>query len=136
MDVHTKEKRSFNMSRIKGRNTKPEKIVRKYLWQKGYRYRIHYKKLPGKPDIVFPGKKKVIFINGCFWHKHTCDKFKWPKSNDDFWKNKIRGNVKRDETNYQSLKERNWEYFIVWECELSQPDKNGLWERLKEFLTD
>ncbi|MFC1564250.1 very short patch repair endonuclease [candidate division KSB1 bacterium] len=118
MDVHTSSQRSFNMSRIKGKNTKPEIIIRQFLWQNGFRYRLHYKKLPGKPDIVFPRRKKVIFIHGCFWHKHDCSYFKWPETNVKFWREKISGNTKRDTQNYESLKECGWEYFIIWECEI------------------
>ena len=91
MDVHDKQTRSFNMSRIKGKDTKPEEIVRKYLFKQGFRYRKNDKKLPGKPDIVLPKYKTVIFVNGCFWHKHDgCKYFVWPKSNQDFWKEKNR----------------------------------------------
>jgi DNA mismatch endonuclease (patch repair protein) len=135
-DVHSSEKRSYNMSRIKGKNTKPEIIVRKWLWQNGYRYRLHYRNLLGKPDIVFLGRKKVIFVHGCFWHKHNCKYFKWPKSNIDFWKEKIESNVQRDEKNYTLLNESGWKYLIVWECETKNKDKTELWNKIKEFLDD
>jgi DNA mismatch endonuclease (patch repair protein) len=136
MDVHTPEKRSYNMSRIKGKNTKPEIIVRKWLWKNGYRYRLHRKDLPGKPDIVFPGRKKVIFVHGCFWHKHNCQYFKWPKSNTEFWKQKIEGNVQRDIDNCKSLDEKGWEYLIVWECQLKKKDLDFLWKHIRSFLDE
>ena len=134
MDVHSPDQRSFNMSRIKGKNTKPEMIVRQWLWQNGYRYRLHRKDLPGKPDIVFAGRKKVIFINGCFWHKHNCKYFKWPKSNTEFWRQKIEANVRRDVDNYISLNATGWDYMVVWECEIKEKNLEPLWERIKEFL--
>ena len=135
-DVHSKKQRSYNMSHIKGKDTKPEMIVRKWLWNNGYRYRLHRKDLPGKPDIVFPGKKKAIFVNGCFWHKHDCEYFKWPKSNADFWYEKISKNVQRDERNYEQLRADGWEIFIVWECEVKKKDKEDLWWKLMLFLED
>ena len=118
MDRITKTHRSWNMSRIQGRNTFPELAVRKVLYSKGLRYRLHYR-LAGKPDIVFLGKKIAIFINGCFWHKHKgCKNFVYPRTNADFWKQKIDGNVKRDMINYAKLKEEGWKILIVWECEI------------------
>lgn len=120
-DVHTPEKRSYNMSRIHGKDTKPEEIVRKYLFSHGLRYRKNDPRLPGKPDIVFPGYKAVVFVNGCFWHKHeSCKYFVWPKSHVDFWKEKILSNVARDQRNYQALKDQGWTVFVIWECELKK----------------
>lgn len=136
VDVHSPAKRSYNMSRIKGKDTKPEMIVRKWIWKNGYRYRLHHHDLPGKPDIVFPSRKKVIFIHGCFWHKHNCKYFKWPKSNVEFWKQKIEGNVQRDEKNYALLASNGWKHMIVWECETKEKDKTQLWERIKVFLDE
>lgn len=134
VDVHSPNQRSFNMSRIKGKNTKPEMIVRKWLWQNGYRYRLHRKDLPGKPDIVFAGRRKVIFVNGCFWHKHNCKYFKWPKSNTEFWRPKIEGNVRRDTDNFAALTAEGWDFMIVWECEIKEKNLEPLWERVKAFL--
>ncbi|WP_407355286.1 very short patch repair endonuclease [Methanolobus sp. WCC5] len=134
MDVHSPKVRSYNMSQIKGKNTKPEMIVRKWLWNNGYRYRLHLKYLPGKPDIVFIGRKKAIFVHGCFWHKHDCKYFKWPKSNIEFWHQKIEGNVKRDSYNYSKLVSAGWKYLVIWECELKKPDLVPLWNNVKEFL--
>lgn len=119
MDVHDKKTRSYNMSRIKGTNTKPEEIVRKYLFSKGFRYRKNDKRLPGTPDIVLPKYKTVIFVNGCFWHGHKdCRYFVIPKTNTDFWLNKINTNIERDKRKQEALKELGWSVIVVWECEL------------------
>lgn len=120
MDVHDKKTRSYNMSKIKGKNTKPEEVVRHYLFSRGFRYRKNDKRLPGKPDIVLPKYKTVIFINGCFWHKHDCSYFVWPTTNAEFWKEKINGNVERDKKVYQDLETSGWHVLIVWECELKK----------------
>lgn len=120
-DVHTPEQRSYNMSRIHGKNTKPEELVRKYLFSQGFRYRKNDVRLPGKPDIVLPKYKTVIFVNGCFWHAHEgCKYFVWPKNNADFWKKKIESNVARDNRNYQQLVQQGWKVIVVWECELQK----------------
>ena len=120
MDVHDKKTRSYNMSKIKGKNTKPEEVVRHYLFSRGFRYRKNDKRLPGKPDIVLPKYKTVIFVNGCFWHKHDCSYFVWPTTNAEFWKEKINGNVERDKKVYQDLETSGWHVLIVWECELKK----------------
>lgn len=138
MDVHNKKTRSYNMSRIKGKNTKPEEIVRKYLFSKGFRYRKNDKRLPGSPDIVLPKYKTVIFVNGCFWHKHEhCKYFKWPKTNAEFWKNKIEQNVLRDFINQNHLKSMGWNVLIVWECQLKKANisftLNNLVDTLSKF---
>ena len=120
-DIMTPEQRHFCMSQIKGKNTKPEIMVRKWLWRNGYRYRINDKRLPGKPDIVISRLKTVIFINGCFWHGHTpCDKFKLPKTNTQFWSAKITRNQERDAANRMQLKLTGWTVLVVWECQLKQ----------------
>lgn len=120
-DIMTPEQRRFCMSQIKGKNTKPEIVVRKWLWRNGYRYRINDKRLPGKPDIVISRLKTVIFINGCFWHGHTsCDKFKLPKTNTQFWSTKITRNQERDAANHTQLKFMGWTVLIVWECQLKR----------------
>lgn len=98
------EKRSWNMSHIRSTNSKPETLVRKYLFSKGFRYRKNVKQLPGCPDIVLPKYKTVFFVNGCFWHKHDCPRFVWPSSNTEYWRPKILGNVERDKKNYLELK--------------------------------
>ena len=112
--------RSYNMSQIKGRNTKPEEIVRKYLFSQGFRYKKNVAKLPGKPDIVLPKYKTVIFVNGCFWHMHNCSRARLPRSNLDYWEPKIRRNVERDAHNQTVLTEQGWHVFVVWECELKK----------------
>ena len=120
-DVHTPKQRSYNMSRIRGEDTKPEKLVRKYLFARGFRYRKNDARLPGKPDIVLPKYKTVIFVNGCFWHAHEgCRYFVWPKNNGDFWQAKILGNVERDKKTYSQVEELGWKGLVVWECELKK----------------
>ena len=103
-DTHSKEVRSVNMSHIRSKNTKPEELARKYLFSKGFRYRKNDNRLPGKPDIVLPKYKTVVFVNGCFWHKHTCSRFAWPASNKEYWIPKINKNAERDSKNYKLLK--------------------------------
>lgn len=131
MDVHTRESRSYNMSRIKSKNTKTEEIVRKYLFSRGLRYRKNDKNLPGHPDIVLPKYKIVVFINGCFWHAHEgCKYFKWPESNVEFWKNKLTENKKRDAVKIRALKELGWRIIVIWECELKGDNRTTRLDRL------
>lgn len=118
-DVHSPEERSYNMSMIHGTNTKPEEKVRKYLFSQGFRYRKNDKRFLGKPDIVLPKYKTVVFVNGCFWHCHSgCKYFVLPKTNIAFWKEKLSANKKRDEKNYNSLNTQGWTVLVIWECEL------------------
>ena len=118
-DVHTATQRSFNMSRIKGKNTKPEMLVRKFLHANGYRYKLHDKKLPGKPDIVLPKYHTVIFVHGCFWHGHAnCKYFVVPKTRTQWWTDKINGNKANDEKAMRALKKDGWKVITVWECDL------------------
>ena len=118
-DVHSPETRSYNMSRIRGKDTKPEELVRKYLFSKGLRYRKNVKDLPGSPDIVLSKYRTCLFVNGCFWHKHEgCKYFVWPKNNAEFWKAKINGNVARDRRQQQALIAMGWNVLVIWECEL------------------
>lgn len=119
-DNHSKEVRSMNMSHIRSTNTKPEEIVRKYLFSKGLRYRKNVRSLPGKPDIVIRKYKTVIFVNGCFWHKHDCGRFRMPSSNIDYWTNKINMNIERDIKNTALLKSLGWKVLIIWECQLKK----------------
>lgn len=120
-DIFSKSKRSAIMSKIPSKNTKPEIVLRKALFAKGYRYRINYKKLPGKPDIVLSKYKTVIFVNGCFWHSHiNCKDAHLPKTNTEFWKNKIDQNVERDTKNIQQLSDLGWNIITVWECEIKK----------------
>lgn len=131
MDKHSKEVRSYNMSRIRSTNSKPETMVRKFLFSKGLRYRKNVKTLPGKPDIVLKKYKTVVFVNGCFWHGHeNCKYFVMPKSNTDFWNEKISRNIARDSTTYQTLTELGWNVIIVWECELKKTKRENTLEYL------
>jgi DNA mismatch endonuclease (patch repair protein) len=123
------------MSQIKGRNTKPEIAVRKLLFSMGYRYRLHRKDLPGKPDIVFSSKRKAIFVHGCFWHQHNsprCPLVAKPGSNKDFWDKKLKGNIERDKRNLKALKDLGWDVFTIWECELK--DIKKLQKSLNGFM--
>ena len=123
MDIISEERRSWNMSRIKGKDTKPELVVRSILHKMGYRFRLHRKDLPGTPDIVLPKYKTVIFLHGCFWHRHKGCKYAYtPKSRVKFWKDKFAETVKRDKQHLKQLKENGWEVFIVWECETKDMD--------------
>lgn len=118
-DIKTPEQRSRNMAAIKGKDTKPEMIVRKYLFSRGLRFRVQVRKLPGTPDIVLLKYRTVIFVNGCFWHGHEgCKYFRLPKSNIEFWKEKIERNIERDRESMQALLDLGWSVIRVWECEL------------------
>lgn len=120
-DVHSKETRSYNMSQIKGKNTKPELWVRKFLHKNGFRYRLHVKDMPGKPDIVLPKYKTVIFIHGCFWHGHEgCRYYVVPKTRTEWWLNKINGNIFNDTKAETALKIVGWRVVKIWECELKK----------------
>ncbi len=129
-DNHTKEVRSRNMSHIRSTNTKPEEKVRKYLFSKGFRYRKNVRSLPGCPDIVLSKYKTVIFVNGCFWHKHDCPRFVWPSSNEDYWRAKISGNVRRDIKNHAELEMLGWKVLVVWECQLKRKNFESTMEDL------
>ena len=130
-DVHSKETRSYNMSKIKGKDTKPELLVRKFLHKNRFRYRLHVKDLPGKPDIVLPKYKTVIFVNGCFWHGHEgCQYYVVPKTRTDWWLNKINGNIVKDKLDKQSLLALGWNVIEVWECELKKKLQNETLETL------
>ena len=134
-DVHDKQTRSYNMSQIKGKNTKPEILVRKFLFSKGFRYRLHVKDLPGKPDIVLPKYKTVIFINGCFWHGHeNCKYFVIPKTRTDWWLNKIYGNKQKDGENFIQLSKIGWKIVTIFECELKRDKLNNTLNRLLDEL--
>lgn len=127
-DVLTKEQRRVNMSRIRGRDTQPELVLRRGLHRRGLRYRLHVKDLPGTPDLVFPRTKAVILFNGCFWHLHNCPRFKWPETRQDFWRAKIERNRERDTAALQHLKEAGWRVQVVWECALRGPGRRSIEE--------
>lgn len=123
-DVHSKKVRSYNMSRIRGKDTKPEMVVRKFLHAQGFRYRLHDKKLPGKPDIVLPRYKTVIFVHGCFWHGHAnCKYFRIPSTRTEWWTNKINTNKANDAKAVKLLKKEGWKVIVIWECTLKKLNK-------------
>ncbi len=131
-DVHSPEVRSFNMSRIKSKNTKPEILVRKFLFTKGFRYRLHSSILPGKPDLVLPKYKTVIFVNGCFWHGHMgCKYFVVPKTKTEWWINKIHKTRQLDKENIEKLEKSGWKVLTIFECELK---KNKIQDTLNEII--
>lgn len=133
MDIVSKEKRSEVMRAVKSKDTRPEMIVRKMLHRAGYRYRLHAVGLPGKPDIIFPRRKKVIFVHGCYWHGHDCRAGRnRPVSNVDYWDTKLTRNCERDKENQGLLEQSGWDYLILWECELKATVE--LEKRLQEFL--
>ena len=123
------------MRKIRSQDTKPELIVRRLLWSLGYRYRLHDKDIPGKPDVVFKGMKKVIFVHGCFWHQHDssiCKIVRKPKSNEAYWNEKLTRNKQRDKDIQKEISDMGWEYLVIWECETK--DQQLLKDRMNEFL--
>lgn len=133
-DIFSKSKRSEIMSRVRSENTKPELIVRSFLHRIGFRFRLHVRELPGNPDIVLPRHKKVIFVHGCFWHRHKgCKKTTTPKSHKAFWENKFEYNVNRDARNRSRLRRLGWKVLIVWECELR--DESKMSEKIVKFMS-
>lgn len=131
MDVHDKKTRSRNMAAIKGKDTKLELAVRKYLHRRGLRYSLHNKKLPGKPDLTLKRHNSVVFINSCFWHMHErCGKAVMPKSNTEFWRDKLEKNVVRDKKNISLLKKQGWNVLLFWECELENKKLSGLYQSI------
>lgn len=133
-DVHEPETRSYNMSRIQAKDTKPEMIVRKFLHANGFRYRLHVKDLPGKPDLVLPKYNSVIFVHGCFWHAHEgCDYFKIPKTRTEWWKNKLYRNKERDKKNIKSLRREGWNVIIIWECEQKKNQQHTLFNLINNL---
>ena|SRR5271157_871644 len=137
MDIYNREKRSQIMANVKSRNTKPEMVVRKLLFSMGYRYRINYSRLPGKPDIVLPKYHSAIFVHGCFWHHHKgCSKSKYPSTNHEFWVRKIVSNVKRDRKNIASLERLGWKVLVIWECETKRADLHQKIQRYFSYLAN
>ncbi len=134
-DTLSPGERSERMARIRNRDTGPERALRRLLTGLGYRYRLQYGKVPGRPDVAFPGRLKVIWVHGCFWHRHPgCKNARLPKSRLDFWLPKLEGNRQRDLANQAEVRRMGWECLIVWECELAEQSR--LSERLKAFLDD
>lgn len=133
MDVHSPERRSFNMSRIRGKDTHPEMVVRRWLWGNGYRYRLHRKDLPGKPDITLPKYQSVIFIHGCFWHRHGCKYTTFPVTRKGFWERRFKENTERDKRNSEKLVDLGWRVLILWECEI-RVWSSRIEKRIKRFM--
>lgn len=135
MDKLTPEKRSANMSRIRSKGMKPELAVRSIAHRLGFRFRLHAKDLPGKPDLVFRSRRKAIFVHGCFWHCHSCKEGqREPKSNIDYWRQKIARNRARDELHQRALEEMGWQSLAIWECEIKRPEDVAT--RVQTFLSD
>jgi DNA mismatch endonuclease (patch repair protein) len=127
MDHLTKEERSANMGKIRSKDTLPEMRVRKALWRMGYRYRLYYKSLPGKPDIVITKQKIVIFVHGCFWHRHeNCIEASRPKTNSEYWETKINKNIERDKKHQEEIKQLGYKVFIIWECEVKEDTEKNI----------
>ena len=136
-DVHSKATRSYNMSRIRGKDTNPEEIVRKYLFSKGLRYRKNDKRYPGHPDIVLPKYKTIVFVHGCFWHLHdNCKYAVMPSSNIDFWKKKLMGNRDRDKIVQKQLEQSRWRVIVVWECQLKKHQREDTLRTLYRKITE
>ena len=134
-DNLTPQQRRRNMSRVKGRDTKPELLVRSVVHGLGYRFRLHGKGLPGRPDVVLPRHRKVIFVHGCFWHGHAgCRRAARPSTNREFWDRKIDGNVARDASNIRALRRAGWKVLVVWQC--ATKDRARLEKRLGKFLSE
>lgn len=124
VDIVDKDMRSRIMARVRGKNTRPEMIVRRLVFGSGYRYRLHNPQLPGKPDLVFPGRRKVIFVHGCFWHGHNCPRgSRLPKTNADYWRMKIERNRERDAANTAKLEAEGWGVLVIWECQLGKDEQ-------------
>ena len=136
MDTLSRAKRSERMSRVRSKDTKPEMVVRKLTHRMGFRYRLHVRGLPGNPDLVFSGRNKVVFVHGCFWHRHggRCPLTRWPKSKLEFWQPKLEQNRKRDLRNQRKLRKLGWDVLVIWECQLKE--KSALECRLRSFLTN
>ena len=133
-DKHTPYVRSYNMSCIRSKDTKPEMLVRQHLFANGFRYRKNVKNLPGCPDVVLPRYKTVIFVQGCFWHMHDCGRFHWPMTNQEYWKHKINRNVERDKINVERLQALGWNVLLIWECELRRNSIEDTMKRVMQII--
>jgi len=133
-DPLSPEQRSERMSRVRNKDTKPELKIRRLVWSLGYRYRLHSKNLPGRPDLVFHARRKVIFIHGCFWHQHgeSCRQYRMPRTRLEFWLPKLEGNKRRDSANQQLLREMGWDYMVIWECRIKAIEE--VKQRIVNFL--
>ena len=138
-DVLTTEQRRLNMSRVRGRDTKPEMVIRRGLHARGLRFRLHCKDLPGRPDLVFPKYRTVVFVHGCFWHAHDCPMFKWPQTRKESWRGKINKNLERDRLAISRLKDQGWRVLTGWACALKGPGRCSLddvLQRCEDFVLD
>ena len=133
VDNLSPKERSRLMSRVRGKDTKPEMIVRRLAHRLGYRFRLHRRDLPGSPDLVFPGRKKVIFVHGCYWHRHNCKKSTVPKTNVEFWRDKFLKNVERDDKNLKKTKNLGWTPLVIWQCQTENERELG--QILDDFLS-
>lgn len=136
MDILSPEQRHFNMSKIRSKDSQPELIVRRWLWKNGYRYRLYRRDLPGKPDIVLPKYHTVIFVNGCFWHRHGCKYTSTPSTRKEIWKQKFATNVARDKKNAENLYALGWRILIIWECEIKKWNEEQLAGFFQSHLSD
>lgn len=136
-DNLTAQERSEIMKRVISKGTRPELTIRKIVWGLGYRYRLNVNGIPGKPDIVFKSRKKAIFVNGCFWHRHPgCALTRTPKSNTEFWTKKFATTIKTDQRNYEELTRMGWKYLIIWECEIKKSNMECLTHKIDQFMKD
>ena len=139
VDVLSEEQRRYNMSRIRARDTKPEMTIRRGLHARGFRFRLHVRELPGRPDVVFPRYNAAMFVNGCFWHGHRCEMFSWPRTRESFWREKIGRNRERDVSCLAALRNLGWRVLTVWECALKGPGRlnlDDLLDACAAFLAD
>lgn len=133
-DVHDQETRSRNMAAVRSRDTKPEMMVRKALHASGLRYRLNARDLPGKPDIVLPRHRAVVFVHGCFWHRHECELFRWPESRTEFWRDKLNANAARDITAAEALDHAGWRRVVIWECALRGKKKRDFQDTMQRLI--
>lgn len=137
LDPLSVSERSERMSRVRYKDSRPEWTVRRLIHSLGYRYRLHSRMLPGRPDLVFPGRRKVIFVHGCFWHRHEpCSRYRMPKTHTEFWSAKLEGNRERDDRNVAALRAAGWDVLVVWECELGARHRDQLTSNIRRFLDE
>ena len=133
-DIVDKQTRSRMMAGIKGKNTKPELVLRRALHARGFRYRLHSKNVPGRPDLVFPKHHAIVFVHGCFWHRHECDLFRWPESRTEFWREKLDANAARDEKAADALDTAGWRQAVIWECALKGRKKRDFQDTMQRLI--
>jgi DNA mismatch endonuclease (patch repair protein) len=133
-DVHDQQTRGRNMAAVRSRDTKPEMMIRKALHASGLRFRLNVRDLPGKPDIVLPRHRAVVFVHGCFWHRHECDLFRWPESRPEFWRDKLNTNAARDMTSAEALGKAGWRQAVIWECALKGRKKRDFQDTMQRLI--